>query len=52
MQTFVIFCKFFLLYKAGVGAETNTRDGTFAVLRVEFVTIGAFLDWFDPAEAC
>ena len=37
---------------AGVGSEAGAWDGALAVLGVEFISIVAFLGWFDPADTC
>ena len=52
MQNFVILYRFFLVYKAGVGAEAGTWDGALAVLDIGVVSTNASSGWFDPAEAC
>ena len=38
MQSFIILCKFFLEYKAGVDAETGAWDRALAVMGVEIIS--------------
>ena len=52
MQSFVILCTSFLVYRTDAGAEVGAWDKALAVLGVGIVFISAFLGWFDPAEAC
>ena len=52
MQSFVILCRSFWVYRAGAGAEAGAWDGALAVLGVGVVSTGASSGWFDPAEAC
>ena len=52
MQSFVILCKSFWVYRVDAGAETGAWDRAFAVLDIGVISTSTSLGWFYPAEAC
>ena len=52
MQSFVIPCSSFWIYKAGTGVEAGAWDRALAVLGVGVISTNASLGWFDLAIAC
>ena len=52
MQSFIILCRSFWVYKTGIGAEAGAWDGAVAVLGIGVIFTNAFLSWFDSAKPC
>ena len=51
MQGFIIFCKFFFMYRADTVTKAGTWDGALAVLGFVVVFTNISLGWFNLAEA-
>ena len=52
MQSFVIFYKSSLVYRAGTGTVADAWDGALAALSVGVVSTSASSVWFDLTKAC